>query len=225
MSEALFPAGVSFVRATQEMRDQPLHPAEHAYAESLGEPRRREFALGRACARRALAGLGIHDFPLLNRADRTPQWPPGVVGSLTHCRGFCAVAVARRGEIVGLGLDAEPSRSLSDRMLQRITTAFERSYIAELPDPPRYGWGLAIFTAKESLYKCYFPIAGAFLGFRDAEIEIDPRATRFSARLCRDDKPDAYGVRRFQGRLQMTEEHVVSAVTLTVAECADELAD
>jgi enterobactin synthetase component D / holo-[acyl-carrier protein] synthase len=220
VSAALFPAGVSFVRATPEMEDQPLHPAERAYAESLGAPRRREFALGRTCARRALAGLGIRDFPLLNRADRVPLWPAGVVGSLTHCRGFCAVVVAARGAIVGLGLDAEPSRSLSDRMIERITTPRERDHLAELPDAPSFGWGLALFTAKESLYKCYFPIAGAFLGFRDAEIEIDPSATHFTARVCRDEKPDAFGVRSFQGRLQMTAEHVVSAVTLTASECA-----
>jgi len=222
VSEALFPPGVRFVRATREMQEEPLHPDERAYAESLGTPRRREFALGRACARRALAELGIRDFPLLKGADRTPQWPPGVVGSLTHCRGFCAVVVARRGEIVGLGLDAEPSRRLSDRVLERITTAGERSRLAALPAPPRCGWGLAIFTAKESLYKCYYPIAGVFLGFRDAEIEIAPCGTRFSARLCRDDKPDIFGVRRFQGRLHVSNDHVVSAVTLTAAECAED---
>ncbi|MDH3520263.1 MAG: 4'-phosphopantetheinyl transferase superfamily protein [Myxococcales bacterium] len=221
MIASLFPEDVIVVRATPEMEREPLHPAERAWAERLGENRRREFALGRACARRALARLGIEGFALLSGENRAPRWPPGVVGTLTHCRGFCAAAVARCGALVGLGLDAEPARPLSAPLVERITAEPERARLGALPAAPAVGWGTVLFTAKESLYKCYFPITGAFLGFRDAEIDLDPEAARFTARLCRDEKPSARGARTFHGRYHIDEALVISAVALTAAECSE----
>jgi 4'-phosphopantetheinyl transferase EntD len=212
--EALFPAGVIAVCATAEMERDALHPAERACAERMGEKRRREFALGRACARRALAELGIEDFPLLRGERREPIWPQGVVGSLTHCRGFCAAAVARRGEIAGLGLDAEPARALSRRFTERISTPRERRWLAALPPAPDVDWGIVLFSAKESFYKCYFPLARSFLGFRDAEVRLDPGARSFAVQLCRRDAPSVLGARSFRGRYRIDDTRVISAVTL-----------
>jgi 4'-phosphopantetheinyl transferase EntD len=212
--EALFPPGVVVVRATPEMLDDALHPAEATRLPRMSEKRRREFALGRACARRALARLGIHDFALRNDADRSPIWPEGVVGSLTHCRGLCAAAVARRDDLIGIGLDAEAHRALAPRLLERICTARERAHLAGLPSPERGSWGIVAFSAKESFYKCYPPLARRGLGFHDVDLEIDAAAGRFRVRLLREDAPAAAGVRTFQGRFLVDATHVVSAVAL-----------
>lgn len=214
MIEALFPPGVVVVRATPEMQDDPLHPAEATRLPRMSEKRRREFALGRACARRALARLGIHDFALRNDADRAPIWPEGVVGSLTHCRGLCAAAVARRGALLGLGLDAEPLRALTPRLLERICTVRERAHLAALPNAGPDGWGIVAFSAKESFYKCYYPLARSFLGFHDVDLTIDAAAGRFRVRLLRKDAPAAGDARTFQGRFLVDASHVVSAVAL-----------
>ncbi|MFD3676463.1 hypothetical protein [Streptomyces sp. NPDC058613] len=40
---------------------------------------------------------------------RNPVWPSGIVGSMTHCTGYRAAAVARTGHLVALGVDAEPN--------------------------------------------------------------------------------------------------------------------
>jgi 4'-phosphopantetheinyl transferase EntD len=212
--EALFPAGVIAVCATAEMARDALHAEERACAARMGEKRRREFTLGRACARRALAELGIEDFPLLRGERREPVWPQGVVGSLTHCRGFCAAAVARRDAIAGLGLDAETARTPSRRFTERITTPRERGWLAALPPSPAVDWGVVLFSAKESFYKCYFPLARTFLGFRDAEVRLEPGAGSFTVHLCRDDAPPALGARTFQGRYQTDRNRVITAVTL-----------
>jgi 4'-phosphopantetheinyl transferase EntD len=217
--ESLFPEGVVAVRATAEMQGDALHPEERARAQDMGEKHRREFALGRACARRALAALGIENFALLNGADREPLWPDGVVGSLTHCRGFCAAAVAPRGAVVGVGLDAEPARPLAARLLDRVCSPQEKARLEALANPGACGWGIVLFSAKESLYKCYFPLARSFLGFRDAEVRLDPGSASFAARLLRDDAPSALGARAFRGRYRVEGAHVVTAVTLTAAEC------
>ena len=107
MIEALFPDGVVTVESTDAFSEDALRPEERAGLGRAVEKRRREFAAGRACARRALARLEIADAVLPIGPDRLPAWPAGIVGSITHCAGYCGVAVARRGSILCLGLDAE----------------------------------------------------------------------------------------------------------------------
>jgi 4'-phosphopantetheinyl transferase EntD len=181
MSE-LFPDGVVLVEADAELAAEPLHPAEEACAARMSAERRREFALGRACARRALAALGVHGQPLLRGTARAPRWPAEVIGSLTHTEGYCAAAVARRGALLALGLDAE-SAPLSARAAQRVLGAPARRHLAALGAGPACGWETLAFSAKESVYKALQPLSGVKLGFRDAAIEVLPRARRFRVRL------------------------------------------
>ncbi|HEY5658418.1 MAG TPA: 4'-phosphopantetheinyl transferase superfamily protein, partial [Myxococcota bacterium] len=89
-----------------------------------------------------------------------------------------------------------------------------------LPPPGPCGWGVVLFSAKESLYKCYYPLTHRFLGFRDAEVHFDPARASFTARLRRDETPPALGAREFRGRFRVEGGHVVTAVTLTAAECS-----
>ncbi|MFF4689931.1 hypothetical protein [Streptomyces sp. NPDC001307] len=41
-------------------------------------------------------------------ARRAPRWPEGIVGSMTHCAGYHAAAVARGRSVAALGVDGEP---------------------------------------------------------------------------------------------------------------------
>src|ERR1017187_16620 len=84
---------------------------EAAIGRAVARPRR-EFTTARAGARDALARLGVPAAPIVPGERGAPQWPPGVVGSMTHCRGYRAAAVARRRDLVTIGLDAEPDDAL-----------------------------------------------------------------------------------------------------------------
>lgn len=215
MIETLFPPGVRVVRGSPAMAEESLHPEEARDTARMAATRLAEFRLGRACARRALTALGHADFALRNDTARVPIWPQGVVGSLTHCEDFCAVAVAHDSQLLGLGLDAEPRRVLEARILQRISSEAERRHLAALPPAPgESDWGLLLFSAKESFYKCYFPLARRFLGFRDAEIEFLPEAGSFRARLLAADAPSAAGARRLNGRFEVDATHVATGVLL-----------
>lgn len=74
--------------------------------------RQREFATARSCARTALARLGVPPVPVLASPRGAPRWPAGVVGSITHCDGYRAAAVAYTRDVVSLGIDAEPDEPL-----------------------------------------------------------------------------------------------------------------
>ena len=215
MIEGLFPPEVRVVRADAGMASEPLHPDEARDTARMASKRLAEFRLGRACAHRALAALGHTDFALRNDEARVPIWPTGVVGSLTHCEGFCAAVVAPDAVLLGVGIDAEPKRPLKARILQRISSEAERQHLASLPPAPGEGdWGLLLFSAKESFYKCYFPLARRFLGFRDAEIEFLPGEGRFHARLLAQDAPSAAGWRSATGCFGVDAHHVATGVVL-----------
>ncbi len=90
----------SFMVAVAETRqdvEAELWPDESVAVERAMASRRREYATTRDCARRALAQLGIAARAIPTLADGAPGWPDGVIGSLTHCRGFRGAAVAWRG--------------------------------------------------------------------------------------------------------------------------------
>jgi 4'-phosphopantetheinyl transferase EntD len=215
MITSLLPRDVTVVTATEAMAHAPLHPLEAKQTSRMAAKRLREFTLARACAREGLEALGIRDFPLLNAADRAPIWPDGIVGSVTHCSELCAVALARMGEVTSLGIDAEALRELSPDVVNRITSEDERARLANLPPCPHVGgWGLLVFSAKEAFYKCYYPLGRTFLGFRDAELDLDLESESFRVRLTRDDAPSAAGARSFEGRFGIGPTCLATAVTL-----------
>ena len=51
--------------------------------------------LGRACARAALANLGQGEAVIGIDEAGAPLWPAGVVGSITHTKGYAAALVAK----------------------------------------------------------------------------------------------------------------------------------
>lgn len=212
----LFPGGVCVATGPTDP-DEPLHPAEAELARALGPARQREFAAGRACARRAMRELGAPDGPVLRGLRRAPQFPDGVVGSITHTRGFCAAAVARSAEFAGVGLDAERDAALSARAAARICSPAELAALGALPGRSPERWAAVVFSAKETLYKAYFPLTGFFIGFRDATIALFPETDdegRFEAHLVRRDAPDAAGQRRFAGRYAIDGARVISGIVI-----------
>lgn len=214
MISLLFPDAVVTVCASPALEHEPLHPLEAASTGRMSAGRLREFALGRACARHALAQLGRGDAPVPRGPDRVPIWPAGVVGSISHCEGFCGVALAELGEILSLGLDAEPEAELSEGVLRRVCRPEEIERLAAWPERSPRAWGKLVFSAKESFYKCYFAVARTRLGFHDARIDLDPAGGRFEARLLRADAPDAGGTRRFRGRFLLAPPLVLTGVSL-----------
>jgi 4'-phosphopantetheinyl transferase EntD len=180
----LLPAAVAVAEAFGDLAEAELFPAEAAAIASATERRRREFATGRACARTALARLGVPPAAILPGTRGAPQWPEGVVGSITHCAGYRASAVAFGREVAAIGLDAEPNEPLPGGVLRAVAGEAEQAGITALAaDRPDVAWDRLLFSAKESVYKAWFPLTGGRLRFRDAMVEFDPEAGTFSAEL------------------------------------------
>jgi 4'-phosphopantetheinyl transferase EntD len=182
--EELLPAGVVGVDTTEDRLDIELFPQERAALGQAVEKRRREFITARACAREALAQLGLAPVAIATGKRGEPLWPAGILGSITHCAGYRACAVARADQIAALGIDAEPNGPLPEGVLGQVARADERGQLVELRGiDPTVCWDRLLFSAKEAVYKAWFPIARRWLGFEDAVLTFDLAQRAFHARL------------------------------------------
>ncbi|WP_367129581.1 MULTISPECIES: 4'-phosphopantetheinyl transferase family protein [Streptomyces] len=193
-----------------------LHPEEAAVVARAVPKRKDEFAAVRACARTALGRLGLPPVPLVPNRRGAPQWPAGIVGSMTHCDGYRAAVVARSGALASIGIDAEPNGPLPDGVLGVVSLPGERARIRSLTAlRPDVHWDRLLFSAKESVFKTWYPLTGQELDFEEAELEFDPDAGAFSARLLVPG-PVVGGVRLdgFTGRWTVGSGFVLSAIAL-----------
>jgi 4'-phosphopantetheinyl transferase EntD len=179
------PSGIVTHELSLAEEGEPLYDEEAALVVGAVDKRRREFAAGRRGARRALAELGITDYPLLAGPDRVPLWPGAVVGSITHTEagvgGYCGVAVAHRRLAAGLGIDAEPRLPLPMELWPSVLD-LEEKRAALAADEPGV-WARLIFSAKEAIYKALYPLCRRFLDFPDVRVQLLPRQGRFLAEL------------------------------------------
>lgn len=205
----LLPPEVMVEEAFDDRRPAPLFAAEEELVVRSTPARRREFATARDCARRALARLGYPPVPVLRGPAGSPRWPDGVAGSMTHCAGYRAAAVAPSPAVAALGIDAEPALPLPVGVLGLVGSPAERDELAALatagPDVP---WDRLLFCAKEATYKAWFPRAGRWLGFRDATVSLDPDGT-FTARIHTPQPGEPTG---FAGRWRVCGRIVLAAV-------------
>ena len=216
MIEKLLPDCVVAVEARHDDGPADLFPEEEAIVDRAVHKRRREFTTARMCARSALQQLGLPPVSILSGERGEPLWPAGVVGSITHCDGYRACAVARSSVVLTVGIDAEPNASLPEGLLGDIARAEELPALGQLAlEHPRIHWDRLLFSAKESVYKAWFPLARRWLGFEDASIAIDPHAGVFTARLLVPGPVLPGGpLRGFSGRFSVHEGIIATAITM-----------
>jgi 4'-phosphopantetheinyl transferase EntD len=179
--QPLLPPGIVAVETRADVLDAPLFADEERALGAAVEKRRREFVTGRACARIALSRLGRPPTAVRSGARGEPLWPPGVRGSITHCRGYRACAATVAPEVLALGIDAEPHAPLPPAILGVVATARERRWARTRPA------GLCLdrllFSAKEAIYKAWYPLVGVSLDFDGVELDVDLGDATFSGRV------------------------------------------
>lgn len=193
--------------------DLGVHPGEEPALARAVPQRRREFIVARACARQALRRLGAPAGAIPKGPAGEPQWPPGVVGSITHCAGYAAAAVARRSQLLTLGVDAEPHERLPDGVLALLASAAEIAHLDTLlAADPWVHWGRLLFCAKEAIYKAWYPVQQRWLGFEDADVRLSPDGS-FRSRLLI--PPAAAGpFAQCRGRWALDGDVLIAAVSL-----------
>jgi 4'-phosphopantetheinyl transferase EntD len=185
--DQILPAGVESQEWFGAASAGGLLAEEEAAVAHAVEGRRREYAAVRSGARLCLQRLGRPEVPIVPGVGGAPTWPTGVRGSMTHCSGYAAAAVGTCDRISAIGIDAEPDAPLPDGVLALVGTPTEQDLLAGAPR--RRGqpsWDRLLFSAKESVYKAWFPLVGEWLDPQDVEIVFHPRTATFTATLHRD---------------------------------------
>ncbi|MFI2352744.1 4'-phosphopantetheinyl transferase [Streptomyces sp. NPDC019443] len=184
MIDELLPDSASVAELFGDPPAGALLSQEESFVSRAVDKRKREFAAGRWCARRAMAGIGVPPAPILPGPRGEPRWPSGVLGAITHCDGYAAAVVARQGDVLSLGADAEPASPLPDGILEAVALPGERAGLLRCRrHDPSLPWDRLLFSAKESVYKAWFPMTGRPLEFEDAFITFDPDGGTFTAQL------------------------------------------
>jgi 4'-phosphopantetheinyl transferase EntD len=182
----ILPAGVIAAESFGPLRARKLFPAEAAAVATANPGRRLEFAAARSVAHAALAGLGAPVVPVLPGWAGEPRWPQGVVGSITHCAGYRACAVALARDLAAIGIDAEPCLPLAGGLLAAVAGDAERARLAELCAAGRgTPWDRVLFCAKESVYKAWYPHTGQRLPLPTITIRISTAGMFTATMPCR----------------------------------------
>ncbi|ELR66767.1 4'-phosphopantetheinyl transferase entD [Photobacterium marinum] len=136
--------------------------------------RRCEFLAGRICAQIA---LNQHDsslcFDVGIDSDRSPCWPRGIIGSITHTSSVAAACIASTETHSNIGIDTESilSREVCASIASEILTTKELYLLKEKALPKELFVTLA-FSAKESIFKAIYKDVGYIFGF-DAAMMIE----------------------------------------------------
>jgi enterobactin synthetase component D len=207
----LFPHKTIIVKASREMWITPLCPEEEILIEGAVEKRQKEFRAGRHAAHKALEQLQAPWRPLLRGDMRQPIWPTGYLGSITHCHDACVAVCAKKGDMFGLGVDVEPLKPLPKGVNQYIHTPEDEEVMTQNNHLPER----LIFSAKESLYKCYYPLIGQFMGFQAVSLDINPNEQCFHFTPTEDCTIPFPKELTFHGRYLMDENHLYTGCFLT----------
>ncbi|WPP33921.1 4'-phosphopantetheinyl transferase family protein [Streptomyces sp. CL7] len=216
MIEQLLPSAVVTVEAYgQNDADPALFPEEAALMTRAVAKRRREFALVRSCARRAMEKLGVPPQPVLSGEHGAPCWPAGLVGSMTHCDDYCAAALVRTADLASLGIDAEVHQPLPDEILPTVSLPAEADRMRRLSDRrPDVHWDRLLFSAKESVYKAWFPLTQEWLDFKEADIEFSEDGHFRAALLVPGPRVGGHRLDHFEGRWTTARGLIATAVAV-----------
>lgn len=177
MLRELLPVSVAFHETRHEL-ETLNYSIEREAVRNAVDARRAEFLTARECARRGLRDLGVPPGPIARGRNGEPQWPIGIVGSITHCAGYRAAAVARQKDVTAIGIDAEPHAPMDPSVFTIVSTPKEIDAQARLRAQCRkIHWDRLLFCAKEAVYKAWFPDHHLWLDFHDVVVLLRRNGT------------------------------------------------
>ena len=172
-----FPDHISFcLLPIHSTSNQKLHPAEENYFNQLSSVSRKEhYRSGRICAGEVLSKLGARGQPVLRDPQtREPLWPEGISGAITHSGNWAAAAAGKTSDVSGIGIDLEDlERQVDSRISRHVCIPEEQKWLQECGEDFLEQNLKIIFSAKESIFKAFFPYTRTYLHFHDARILME----------------------------------------------------
>lgn len=157
----------------------PFPPNLH----SAGVKRRAEYLAARYGAKLLLQNQQCNA-NVSSAADRSPVWPAGWCGSLSHTHDHAIAIIARRRAGLALGIDIEVLAPETMRETVDIFASPQEQALLAGCDLPYETALLIAFSAKESLYKALYPEVGHYFDFAAARVcHLDTFTQRITLQL------------------------------------------
>ncbi|MFK7993507.1 MAG: 4'-phosphopantetheinyl transferase [Granulosicoccus sp.] len=208
-------AGTNIYLKSQPVADHTheLYEEELAIIKTAAQLRRNTFSSGRSCARAVMLEAGLPTCALQRFNDGSVQWPEGLLGSLSHTNEWAvaAIAVTSMCEAKHIGIDLERIKPLEEGVINLIATPVEREELMAANSPVWHA--MALFSLKESIYKCLARDFGHFIEFHDVEIS-HLASGRPQLRFCRKELAQRYAPELLELRMAITPWHVFTLAWL-----------
>lgn len=183
--------------------------------DSFHPNRKNEFLLGRICAYQCYKELTQNELLSLPiNKDRSPEWPSGVVGTISHNQHWVGAAIAFEKDLLGIGMDFEVLGRTKIVLSKHIRSNRDIKSHPLLTDEELL---TVIFSCKESLYKALYPTVKIFFGFEDAAlIDIDLIKGVFVIELLKDLGPrfGPKSINSFIGRIDVSSKNCLSVIEI-----------
>ncbi|MFM1847953.1 MAG: hypothetical protein RL417_1427 [Pseudomonadota bacterium] len=144
--------------------------------------RRLELILGNRAAGAALSAYRGTEPVVRGLGRGAPRWPEGFCGSISHTSVAGAVyavaAVANDPSIRSLGVDIEGVRPVAPQLIHRIGSPGEIAWVEEQDTLSRT---IAVFSAREALFKAIHPLYQQRLRYHETILVWDPTRGGFAA--------------------------------------------
>lgn len=178
-----------------------LFDEERAELSRMAPKRQVSFSSGRWCAHQAQRQLGLTPQPI-GRVGRVPVWPQKLCGSITHSKEIAVAAVSLERHI---GVDLEQLGRLHAGLHNTLFTAREKATLSQ------YGQhaDAIMFSAKESGYKAIYPLGRQFIGFHEAEINLNQTQQTFSIDYIGAHGPNK-ALNKGRGYWQIADAHILT---------------
>lgn len=142
------------------------YPATMVQASAV---RRSEFLAGRVCSHIALLQAGLRRPVAVDvLPDRSPAWPAGFCGSISHSAGRAIAVAAASRAYWGVGVDLQELISPRNAALTQ-ALILGKACSPVLPWPAHVSLTL-VFSAKESAFKALYPFRRLPLDFDDFHV-------------------------------------------------------
>ncbi|CUH64612.1 phosphopantetheinyltransferase component of enterobactin synthase multienzyme complex [Thalassovita gelatinovora] len=204
----VFGSKIGIGQADPKSQDHRLMPAEQAAVANAVPKRVGEFAAGRAAARAALCELGLPNVAIPTAPDRSPIWPEGFSGSISHTDTACLAVVTKAQTYRAIGLDIEPYEPLPTEIWDIVLTDAEFDMVKLLPKNLAGIRAKKIFCIKEAAYKAQYPISKILFDFHTLHVRL--QENNFVAEFRRTVPPFQIGD-TVQGGVFKQDGHIISA--------------
>lgn len=148
--------------------------------------RQAEFLAGRYCAKRALVKLGGEPCHIPIGRHRAPQWPQGVIGSISHDTQTACAIVAHSEDIRFVGVDIEPIVTEENmKAINELAINDCEKVALEKTELNVNEATTLVFSAKESVFKALYPYVGNYFDFSAAHcLNITEDGNKYVGTVC-----------------------------------------